>query len=312
MCIRCSRARGTFEGVFAGMGHTVKNITIQARDWAEGEDNNHQGPSVGSQQGNGRNYNNGIFMSTGGSAQIINTTFSNITVNGQGLNAAVVGANGGLVKNCAVTCSLSHGGYYEHSAGIAGVNGSGDAAGRIENCIVVYSSNGGSRGFADWNNGIIKNCYAAVADDYVLHLGYDSETKSIPADFDYDDYINERIAYYAENPTYDVNQNHKGQYNLENGKYVEAPKNGDGENTGEYDRVVGYEIFFGNFTVPAFPGAMETSQGIFYKAGDIINSDVVRKEFLCDPDNFPEEDGWDRNVWSFVYGGLPTLKIQNR
>ncbi|MBD5131879.1 MAG: hypothetical protein HDT28_04725 [Clostridiales bacterium] len=303
---------GTFEGVFDGMGYSVKNITVQARDWAEGEDGVGQGPSLGGQQGNGRNYNNGIFMSTGGSAQIINTNFSNITVNGQGLVAAVVGANGGLIKNCSVTCSLSHGGYFEHSAGIAGVNGSGDAAGRIENCIVVYSSSGGSRGIADWNNGIIKNCYAAVADDYVLHVGYDKETGRVPADFDYDDYINERIEYYAANPTYAENPRNEGKYKLENGEYVEADKNEEGNYTGQYDRTLGFELFFGNYTIPAFPGAMDTSQGIFYKAGDIINSDVVRKEFLLDPDNFPVEDGWDRDVWTFAYGSFPTLKIQSR
>lgn len=305
-------ATGNFEGIFDGMGYSLKNITIQARDYSEGEDGNEQGPSLGNQQGNGRNYNNGIFMSTGGSAQIINTNFVNITVNGQGLAGAVVGANGGLVKNCKVTCALSHGGYYEKSAGVAGVNGSGDAAGRIENCLVVYSSNGGSRGIADWNNGIIKNCYAAVADDYVLHLGYDHETGKVPADFDYDDYINERLDYYEKNPAYTVNQNNNGKYKLEGDKYVEADKNADGGYTGGYDRTAGFEIFFGNFTVPAFPGAMDTGNGVFYKAGDIINSDVVRKEYMLNPENFPEEDGWDREIWTFVYGAYPSLKIQSR
>lgn len=260
-------ASSAFEGVFDGMGHSIKNITVQAMERSEGEDQYGQGPSLGDEQGNGRNYNNGIFMSTGGSAQIINTNFVNITVDCQGLGGAVVGANGGLVKNCTVTCSLSHKGYYEKSAGIAGVNGSGDAAGRIENCIVVYSPGGnGARGIADWNNGIIKNCYAANSNNYVLHVGYDSQTKSVPADFDYDEWVTQ-------------------------------------EN---------YSTLFGYFTIPAFPGAMDTSKGIFYKAGDIIDSDVVRKEFLLDPANFPEEDGWDRNIWTFVDGAYPTLKIQSR
>ncbi len=272
-----------FEGIFDGMGHSIKNLTIQARDWAEGEDDYGQGPSLGNPQGNGANYSNGIFMSTGGSAQIINTSFININVIGQGLNAAVAGANGGLIKNCFVSCSLSHGGWFEHSAAIAGTNGSGDAAGRIENCLVVYSSTGGSRGIADWNSGIIKNCYAAVADDYVLHLGYDSQTGKVPEGFDYDDYLESRIEYYERNPEYD---------------------NGN--------RIIGYEIFFGNFTVPAFPGAMDTAQGIFYKGGDIINSDVVRKEYLMNPANFPEEDGWDSDIWCFTYGAFPTLKTQTR
>lgn len=258
---------GTFEGIFDGMGHSISNLTIQAHDWGEGEDGSGQGPSLGSQAGNGRNYSNGIFMSTGGSAQILNTGFYNITVNGQGLNAVVAGSNGGLIKNCSVTCTLSHHGYYEKSAGIAGVNGSGDAAGKIENCIVVYSSGGGSRGIADWNpGGIIRNCYAAVADDYVLHVGYDPETGKVPDDFDYDEWVNQD----------------------------------------------NYSKLFGNYTIPAFPGSMDTSQGIFYKGGDIINSDVVRKEFLLDPANFPAENGWDTSIWNFAYGVFPTLKVQSR
>lgn len=265
--IASSGKTGTFEGIFDGMGHTISNLTIQAHDWGEGEDGNNQGPSLSDPQGNGRNYSNGIFMTTGGSAQILNTNFFNITVNGQGLNAVVAGSNGGLIKNCNVTCSLSHHGYFEKSAGIAGVNGSGDAAGRIENCIVVYSSGGGSRGIADWNpGGIIKNCYAAVADDYVLHVGYDPETGKVPEDFDYDEWVNQD----------------------------------------------NYNKLFGNFTIPAFPGSMDTSQGIFYKGGDIINSDVVRKEFLLNPANFPEDDGWDRSIWSFTYGAFPQLLLQSR
>lgn len=260
-------ATGIFEGIFDGMGHSVKNLTIRAKDRGEGEDGAGQGPSLGDVVTNGANYSNGIFMSVGGSAQIINTGFININVEGQGLNAAVAGANGGLIKNCKVICQLSHAGWFEHSAGIAGTNGSGDAAGRIENCLVVYSSSaGGSRGIADWNSGIIKNCYAALADDYVLHVGYDPETKKVPDDFDYDEWVNDD----------------------------------------------NYNDLFGYFTIPALPGAMDTAQGIFYKGGDIINSDVVRKEFMLDPENFPEEDGWDREVWNFEYGTFPTLKIQNR
>ena len=263
---------GNFEGIFDGMGYSVKNITINAYDYAEGEDESHQGPSLdGNREGNGRNYNNGIFMSTGGSAQIINTNFVNITVNCQGLGGSVVGANGGLIKNCNITCTLNtHGTYSERAGGIVGINGSGDAAGRIENCIVFYSWTGAvpSRGIADWNNGIIKNSFAALKDDYVFHMGYDSETKSIPEDFDYDEFITQ-------------------------------------------DNFTTYGL--GWYTTPSFPGAMGWVDGVlnYYKGGDIINSDVVRKEFFLDPANFPEEDGWDREIWNFTYGAYPTLKIKN-
>ncbi len=278
----------TFEGIFDGMGHALKNITIRAHDWAVGEDGEGQGPSLGNQTANSANYSNGIFMTTGGSAQIVNTDFVNITVDGQGLCAAVAGSNGGLIKNCRVTCSLSHHGDAEKSAGIAGVNGSGDAAGRIENCIVVYSSAGGSRGIADWNVGTIKNCYAAVSDDYVLHMGYDfidpedhEKGKAVPDDFDYDDYMNEFM------------------------------KQDDWET-----KLLGK--WCANFTIPALPGSIDTEHWgelgypQFYKGGDIINSDVVRKEFLLDPANFPEEDGWDTNIWNFTYGAFPTLKLQQK
>ena len=269
--LKSTDSTGTFEGIFDGMGHTVSNITIEAYDRAEGEDEWGQGPSLDANyEGNGRNYNNGIFASTGGSAQIINTTFANITVNCQGLSGAVVGANGGLIKNCSVTATINgHGTYSEHAGAIAGMNGSNDAAGRIENCIAVYSGTGATvRGVADWNNGIIKNCYSALKDDYVFHIGYDSATHSVPADFDYDDFITEE----------------------------------------NFTLALGYP------TIPAFPGSLSwTDEGLkYYKGGDIINSDVVRKEFLCDPDNFAEEDGWDRSVWSFVYGGYPTLKAQDK
>ena len=212
-------------------------------------------------------------MSTGGSAQIINTNFLNIKLVCQGLGGTIAGANGGLIKNCFVTCSLSTYGSMERAGGICAINGSGDAAGRVENCFVLYENAHGEqvRGIADWNNGIIKNCYAANVNDYVLHVAYDSETGDIPEDFDYDDLFN------SEN------------FN---------------------------DLGFGWFTLPAFPGSADWGDGpggkIYYKAGDIINSDVVRKEFLCDPDNFPEEDGWDRSVWNFTYGGFPTLKIQSK
>ena len=264
---------GIFEGIFDGLGHSVKNLSINVHDNSEGEDGAGQGPSLGNEVENGRNYNNGIFMSTGGSAQIINTNFINIKVVCQGLGGAVVGANGGLIKNCYITCSLSSYGDMERAGGICGINGSGDAAGRIENCVVLYENAHGQqvRGIADWNNGIIKNCYAANVNDYVLHVAYDSETNSIPEDFDYD--------------------------NLFNSENFNA-------------------LGFGWFTLPAFPGSAawgDTPSGkIYYKAGDIINSDVVRKEFLCDPDNFAEEDGWDRNIWTFTYGAFPTLKTQDR
>ena len=263
----------TFEGIFDGMGHSIKNLAIYAHDNSLGEDGAGQGPSLGNEVENGRNYNNGIFMSTGGSAQIINTNFINIKVVCQGLGGTIAGANGGLIKNCFVTCSLSTYGDMERAGGICAINGSSDAAGRIENCVVVYeNAHGGQvRGIADWNNGIIKNCYAANVNDYVLHVAYDSETGAIPDDFDYDDLFNSQ------------------NFN---------------------------DLGFGWFTLPAFPGSAAWGDGpggkIYYKAGDIINSDVVRKEFLCDPDNFPEEDGWDRGVWNFTYGGFPTLKIQSK
>lgn len=263
-------ATGIFEGIFDGMGHSVKNVVIQTHDYSEGEDGQGQGPSLGSQNDNGRNYNNGIFMTTGGSAQIINTQFVNISLHCRGLGGAVVGANGGLIKNCRVTCSLSAQNYSEHAGGIAGINGSGDAAGKIENCVVVYSQAGAvsPRGIADQNVGIISNCYAAVIDDYVLHMGYDKETGKISVDFDYDEYITQD-------------------------NFTDA---------------------LGNFTIPAFPGALSWVNGelVYYKGGDIINSDVVRKEFLLDPANFPESDGWDTSIWSFSYGAYPTLKIQSR
>lgn len=263
----------TFEGIFDGMGYSVKNITINAYDNGEGEDNLGQGPSLDGNKGeNGRNYNNGIFMSTGGSAQIINTNFVNITVNCQGLSGSIAGFNGGLIKNCKVTCTLNtNGDYSERAGGIAGINGSVDANGRIENCIVFYSWTGKvpSRGIADWNSGVIKNSFAALKDDYVFHMGYDSETKSIPEDFDYDEFIT-------------------------------------------LDNFTTYGL--GWYTSPAFPGSMGWVDGElkYYKGGDIENSDVVRKEFFLDPANFPEEEGWDKDIWNFTYGAYPSLKTQNR
>ncbi|MDE6442704.1 MAG: hypothetical protein K2L12_08150, partial [Clostridia bacterium] len=159
----------------------------------------------------------------------------------------------------------------ERPGSILRINGARDAAGRIENCIAFYSWSGNvpARGIADWNNGIIKNCYAALKDDYVFHMGYDSQTKSIPKNFDYDEFITQ-------------------------------------ENFLDYG--------LGWYTSPSFPGAMGWVDGVlnYYKGGDIINSDVVRKEFLLNPENFPEEDGWDRDIWNFSYGAYPTLKIQSR
>lgn len=270
-----SYSTGVFEGVFDGNGHTISNITINALDYAEGEDGNGQGPSLGGVQGNSQNYNNGIFMQTSANAQIINTNFNNITVNCQGLGGAVVGMNGGLVKNCFVTCSLyavgDNGGGAEHVAGIAGVNGSTDAPGRIENCLVVYRNNGSGnspRGIADWNNGSITNCYAAAVDSYVFHPGYDSTTGKIDPDFDINTYFNET-------------------------NFSEA--------------------LWGYYTLVALPGSMDTSIWAFYPAGEgkITNSEIVRKEFMLDPDNFSEADGWDRSVWTFSEGSFPKLIIQN-
>ena len=274
-----SESTGIFEGVFDGMGHSVQNVVINAYDYGEGEDGIGQGPSLGHPYYNGLNSGNGIFMSTGGSAQIINTDFSNITVSCYALSGAVVGSNGGLIKNCTVTCTMNTAPwdsvdpdrvYSERAGAIVGINGSGDAAGRIENCIAIYSWSGKlpTRGIADWNNGIIKNCYAALKDDYVFHVAYDNETKSVPEDFDYDDFFTQD----------------------------------------------NYGLLWGNYTVPAFPGShgWVNGESVYYKGGDIINSDVVRKEFLLDSANFSEDDGWDRNVWSIVNGGFPTLKIQDR
>lgn len=265
-----SYATGAFEGVFDGNGHTISNITINALDYLEGEDENGQGPSLGSVQENSQNYNNGIFMQTSANAQILNTNFSNITVNCQGLGGAVVGMNGGLVKNCFVTCSLYSLGGAEHAAGIAGVNGSTDAPGRIENCLVVYAHGGGTtpRGIADWNNGSITNCYAATVDSYVFHPGYDSATGKI-------------------DPTFDINT--------------------------YFDETNFNDALYNNYTLIALPGSMNTTSWEFYPAGEgkITNSEIVRKEFMLDPDNFPEEDGWDRSVWSFTAGDFPRLIVQD-
>lgn len=261
----------TFEGIFDGMGYSVKNITINAYDRGHGEDEWGQGPSLGGEQGNGRNYNNGIFMSTSGNAQIINTNFVNITVKSQGMGGAVAGFNGGLIKNCRVSCTLSSNGWFEKAGGICGVNGSVDTNGRIENCVVTYAVAGGytPRGIADWNNGVIKNCYAASVNNYVFHIGYDPETEKVPDDFDYDDFVNERLS-----------------------------------TEGNID------ICFGYPTLVALPGSMDN--GIFYKGGDIINSEIVLKEFLLNPENFPKEDGWDTEIWNFTYGAYPSLKVQSR
>lgn len=307
-------AAKAFEGVFDGMGHAIKNVTINARDRAEGEDGYGQGPSLSDAAGNGRNYSNGIFMSTSTNAKILNTDFQNITLNTQGLSGAVVGVNGGLIKNCRVSAQLSHSGYFEHSAGIAGINSGGDGAGRIENCIVVYSSSGGSRGIADWNSGVIRNCYAAVVDDYVLSPWYDSETKQ-EKDVDYNGWLT----------AYELNKNEEGWeeklahsfYNTQN-----------------------LAIALGNHTLVALPGALDTNNitrytyeangdtalvppgqenagspaftATFYPGGTITNSLIVRKEFLLDPANFTAANGWDTEVWNFAYGSFPTLKLQSK
>lgn len=268
--VSSSESAGIFEGIFDGRGHAVKNITINALDYSVGEDSNSQGPSLGVQGDNGRNYNNGIFMQTSGNSQIINTDFVNVTVNAQGLSGAVAGLNGGLIKNCRVSCTLTSYGYSERAGGIAGINGSNDAPGKIENCIVLYAweGNNPARGFADWNNGTIRNSYAALVSDYVFHMGYDHETGKIAPDFDYDDFITQ-------------------------------------------DNFTTYG--FGWYTTPALPGAAAWVNGVltYYKGGDIINSDVVRKETLLDPANFSAENGWDTSIWNFTYGAFPTLKTQD-
>ncbi|MDE5722357.1 MAG: hypothetical protein K2I30_06460 [Clostridia bacterium] len=269
--LSANESTGVFEGVFDGMGYSVKNVTINAYDRDEGEDEYGQGPVLGGEQGNGRNYNNGIFMSTSGNAQIINTNFVNIKVDTQGMGGAVAGFNGGLIKNCRVSCTLSSRGWFEKAGGICGVNGSVDTNGRIENCVVTYTAASGytPRGIADWNNGIIRNCYAAPVNNYVFHIGYDSETGKVPDNFDYDDFVNELLS-----------------------------------NGGSLD------VCFGYPTLVALPGSM--NDGTFYKGGDIINSEIVVKEFLLNPANFPKEDGWDTDVWNFTYGAYPSLKIQSR
>lgn len=269
--VSASDSTATFEGIFDGRGHAVKNITINAYDKGVGEDSSGQGPSLGAEVANPRNYNNGIFAQTSANAQILNTDFVNITVNSQGLSGAVVGANGGLIKNCRISCTLNSDGEAEHSGGIAGMNGSGDAAGKIENCIVLYtvgSSKGTPRGIADWNVGSITNCYAAPTDDYVFYPDYDAATGGHAEGFDYNTYLE----------THDWNS----------------------------------WIWYSYYTLPAFPGTVDTSTGTYYPGGTITNSDVVRKEFLLDPDNFPEEDGWDRSVWNFSYGTYPTLIVLDR
>lgn len=270
----------SFEGIFDGMGYAVKNVKINPLDHKEGEDGIGQGPSVGGNNGAGYMYGAGIFMTTSANSQILNTRFLNIVVQGQGLIGPVVGTNGGLIKNCFVTSTLEFnkaGWGAERAGGIAGQNAGGDMAGKIENCIAIYSCpNGGARGIADWNSGTISNCYAATVDSYVLHPGYDSETHSVPADFDYDDFFNEL----------------------------------------DIDGVL--NIGWGNFTLPALPGThgwdafgtVTNGDRSFYKGGDIINTETVRRDFLLDPNNFSEENGWDSEIWNFTYGAFPTLRTQ--
>lgn len=85
----------------------------------------------------------------------------------------------------------------------------------------------------------------------------------------------------------------------------------------DYDDFITQENFltygFGWYTTPALPGAASWVNGVltYYKGGDIVNSDVVRKEFLLNPANFSEANGWDTSVWNFTYGAYPTLKIQS-
>lgn len=291
---------GVFEGIFDGMGYAIKNVTVNTRDWATGEDGNHQGPSLGSQEGNGNNYGNGIFMTTSANAQIVNTDFVNITVNSQGLSGAVAGTNGGLIKNCRVSCTLTHHGYFERGGGIAGLNAGGDSAGRIENCIVVYKSSGGSRGIADWNSGTILNCFASTDDSYILHPAYDSEEGKVSEDFDYNTWLTDYVPDKAEED-WQEKLSHSF-YNVDN--LVKA---------------------LGNHTIVALPGALGTSMmhdtydasgnksdvtATFYSGGSIVNSEIVRKDFFLNPLNFPEEDGWDYTVWNFQAGTYPTLRTQ--
>lgn len=268
----------SFEGIFDGRGYAVKNVDIRHSDHKEGEDGNGNGPSLGANA----LYGAGIFMTTSANAQILNTRFLNIYVEGQGLIGPVAGTNGGLIKNCFVTSTLKYniaGWGAERAGAIAGQNAGGDSAGKIENCIAIYEcSQGGARGIADWNTGTIKNCYAATVDSYVFHPAYDSATKSIPEDFDYDEFFNGLSA----------------------------------EDVFKYG--------FDNFTLPALPGThgwndygTVTSGGrSFFKGGDIINTEIVRRDFLLDPANFSEENGWDRSVWEFTYGAFPTLKLLDR
>ena len=258
---------GTFEGVLDGRGHSVSNITLNCYEYSGTNGEYSTGPSTGGQISNSANYNVGIFATTGGSAQIVDTAFYNITVNCQGLGGAIAGSNGGLIRNCRVSCTLFSRGECEKAAGIAGVNGSGDAAGRIENCIVVYTYGSGTpRGIADWNVGTIKNCYAAATDNFVYYPDFDYAMERRDPDFSYNTYLN------------DSNWT---------------------------------EWIYTNYSLPAFPGAVDTSLWKYYPGGKIIGSDVVRKEFLLDPANFSEENGWDSAIWNFTSGQFPTLKVQH-
>ncbi len=257
-----------FEGVFDGMGHAVKNLVVNCFEYAGTNGEYQTGPNTGPQISNSANYNAGIFASTGGSAEIVNTNFVNITVNCQGLGGAVAGSNGGLIKNCRVSCTLFSRGECEKAGGIAGVNGSGDAAGRIENCIVTYTYGSGTpRGIADWNVGTIKNCFAAAEDNFVYYPDYNYETGKRDPEFSYDHYLN------SENWT---------------------------------------QWIYTNYSLPAFPGTVDTSTWTYYPGGRIVNSDVVTKQYLLHPANFPAEDGWDNSIWDFTYGMFPTLKVQER
>lgn len=270
-----------FEGTLDGQGHTISNLKIDAYEYGEGE--NHyteggadewQGPSLGDRVSNGDNYNNGIFMTTSANAQIENVNFVNIAVDCQGLSGPVVGTNGGHIRNCFVSCTLSsHADWSERVGGIVGMNGTSESAGVIENCVVYYTLAEGKtpRGFADWNVGIIRNCYAAPADDYVYLPGFEydeaTDTGAVPEDFDINTYIT-------------------------------------AENVGT--------VGFGYYNLPALPGSFDSATQTYYPAGEnkIVNAEIVRKEVLLDPANFSAADGWDSSIWCFQAGAFPYVRVQ--
>ena len=271
----------TFEGTLDGQGHTIRNLKIDAYDYSvdeshftDGGADEWQGPSLGNRVENGSNYNNGIFMTTSANAQIENVNFINITVDCQGLSGPIVGTNGGHIRNCFISCTLSsHADWSERVGGIVGMNGTSESAGVIENCVVYYTLGTGRtpRGFADWNVGIIRNCYAAPADNYIYLPGFEYDeqtgTGAVPSDFDINTYITT-------------------------------------ENIGA--------VGFGYYNLPALPGSFDSATQTYYPAGEnkILNAKIVRKEVLLDPANFPAEEGWDSNIWEFSAGTFPRVKVQ--